>query len=537
MKKLLFSLIFCFVGFAAEAAENKFDPGGLPCEPHQPNWRLEIVHAYSHGAPQSVLFYEPAAEADEQPVKEVGFYENGQIQFEMDVAVVDEDAPAALEWGSNIVPNGARVEFSPQGELLKISNYKFGKLQGECRYFYPNGKVERVVSYAGGEVVGSIRVFYEDGKIKEEAPNKKGQLAGDVVQYYPNGAKAAVIPHQEGKPHGLVVEWYPSGALKSQRQFFQGLLHGDGKNPAMISYDEKRNILEVVDFREGQPVGMHIRYHANGKESYRLSYKNGKKEGKEQFFSEEGVLLGEGLFQKGRAIGRHYREYANGNLAYLAEFDGEGTLLEPIAEFNEDGQKIRQFFSQGDKLEGAYLEWYPDGTPKLERQYIEGRMDGEQREYFPSGHLKVCAHYKNDQHDGLHEEWHENGVLARKAHFHEVKKEGQMGEWYPNGNSKLDAYFLADQPDGVQTEWHENGQLKVRAEFALGQKQGWQREWNETGAPIFEAFFDRGQAEGTMITWWEADRIKTRFHFAKGKKTGKHEGFFKNGNLERVSFS
>ncbi len=174
-----------------------------------------------------------------------------------------------------------------------------------------------------------------------------------------------------------------------------GLLHGEGKNPAFIAYDEARNIVEVVDFRDGNPVGTHLRYYPNGKESYRVVFKNGKKHGQEQFFDEEGNLLGSGLFSEGRPMGKHWRNYPDGSLAYRAEFDNQGDLLLPICEYNTEGNKVRQYFISQEKLEGALSEWYSDGILKAEYSYTAGVLDGAQKDYYPNGQLKVCTHYKD----------------------------------------------------------------------------------------------------------------------------------------------
>ncbi len=531
MKKIFFAIV---ISLAPLLGASEPTPINIALKPRQPNWRFEIVKVFPQGNPQWIQFYEPTVDG-ERPVKQVAFYENNQIQMEMDVVVVDPESDAAKEWKSPVVPNGTRVEFSSEGQLLKVGSYRNGVLDGECKIYYPNGQLQNTFAYREGKLVGEAKSFYEDGQVKEETFYIEGELEGDVVQYFPNGNRASLYPHHKGLVDGIAVNWFPSGGVNIQRHFNEGALHGNGQNPALIVYDEEQNVIEMLDFRQGQPIGLHTRYHANGVESYRVNYKLGKKEGKEQHFSEAGALLGEGLYQDGAAVGRHWREYPNGTIAYSAEFDREGKMVEPAVEYNEQGVKVRQLVIDGDKLHGPYFEWYNEGTPKIEYNYANGSYDGEQKEYYPSGQLKVCTHYKNQVREGVHEEWHENGILARRAHFVDGLKDGQMAEWYPNGNSKVDAYFIADHPDGVQSEWFENGQLKARAEFGFGLKQGWQREWNEQGDLVMEALFDHDQMQGTVLSWWEKDQVKTRLQFESGKKEGIHKWFYKNGKPERVA--
>lgn len=534
MKYVLFAL-FAFVGMNPLLASPESTASLISAlKPRQPNWRFEVVETFPQGNPREIQFYEPKAGDEENPVKKVFFHEGGAIQAEMDLIVINEECATAKEWNSAIVPHGARIDFSPTGQPLKIASYQYGKLDGQCKAFYPNGQVQNIVTYSEGLLVGEAKSFYEDGSPKEVAFYENGQLEGDVVQYHPNGNKAALFPHENGKPEGVALNWFPSGVLNLQRQFHEGVLHGDGINPALTAYDEQRNIIEVLNFYNGQPAGVHIRYHKNGMEAYRLNYKNGLKEGKEQFFHEDGTVLGEGFFKEGVAVGEHFRKAPNGTIVYQAKFDKKGALLEPVIESNAEGQKLRQFTAVGDKLEGPYFEWHENGTPKFEYNYAAGQYEGEQKEFYPSGQIKVSSFYRNQQREGLHEEWHENGILARRVHFTNGLKDGQMGEWFANGTAKVDAYFQNNLPDGVQSEWYEGGQLKTRAEFAAGLKQGWQREWSNAGDLLFEVLFEKDQMQGTALSWWDKDQVKTRFQFENGKKEGMHKWFYKNGTPERV---
>ena len=176
----------------------------------------------------------------------------------------------------------------------------------------------------------------------------------------------------------------------------------------------------MQDFNQGQPIGTHFKYHPNGKESYKVQYKNGKKQGKEQFFASNGKLLGEGEYKEGTPFGKHYRNAENGTQVYLAQFDGEGKLLLPVQEFNPAGKKIAEYLFVGDKRHGAFRQWYEDGTPNVEYNYDNGQFEGEQKEYYPNGQLKVKTVYHNNLKDGLFEEWYENGQSA--AHI-ELKRE------------------------------------------------------------------------------------------------------------------
>ncbi len=500
-------------------------------KPRQPNWRVEVLSLHPQGTPHQVYFLEPAFGGGERPVKQVSFFESGQIQSEVDVMVMKGPS----EENFKVLPHGTRIDLEIDGSLSQVWHYEEGVLHGVNKAFYPSGKIRAEKTFVQGVLEGPVKFYYENGSLKEEGVYLQGRLHGDFSQYYENGHQLAHASYDHGELQGVVKEWYPSGVVKTERRFLDHRLHGDGKNPALVAYYEDGNVAEVGDFREDSPVGVHVRYHRNGKEEYRVHFKEGKKDGKEQFFSEEGKRLGEGLWDLGIAKGKHYRHFASGKVAYLAEFDRNGNLKEPIVEYDEKGTLLKKFSLKDAKLDGSYSEWYENGSPRFEYNYVLGRLEGIQKEYYSSGQIKAISGFKDEKRDGLHEEWHENGILSRRVSFANGLKDGQLGEWYANGTPKMDAYFQKDIPEGVQTEWHENGQLKTRVDYLSQCKHGWWREWNQRGELLSEVNYVQDRVQGTALSWWRGDQIKTRFHFKDGKQNGRQEWFYENGVLQRLA--
>ena len=97
---------------------------------------------------------------------------------------------------------------------------------------------------------------------------------------------------------------------------------------------------------------------------------------------------------------------------YQAQYDKEGTLVEPIVEFTPEGKKSAEYMIVKEKRHGHFKQWYADGKPRAVLNYDNGEFEGEQREYYSNGLLKVKALYRNHIKDGLFEEWFENGRAA-----------------------------------------------------------------------------------------------------------------------------
>src|SRR5579863_7821596 len=295
-KSVLAVILFCglTLGFAEPQLVKPVAPA---LKVRQPHWRPKIMEAYPEGQPQRVLFYEQIGDADEAPVKQMYFYPEGQVRAEVDLIVVEEDSPGAKQWKSTIVPHGMSLSYFADGKLENSAFYDRGIPHGEMKVFHPNGQLRGHCFFVQGERHGQALAYFEDGTKSEEIAFEGGKIVGTLIKYYPKGGRAVLVPYENGLPHGNAMEWFEEGTLRASMRYQKGVLHSDGKNPALVVYAEDRSIQEVQDFNQGQPVGTHFKYHQNGKEAYKVYYKEGKKQGKEQFFSSEGAVIGGGEYK------------------------------------------------------------------------------------------------------------------------------------------------------------------------------------------------------------------------------------------------
>ena len=536
LKTCLGVLLACFCCFGSAAAIDPVKPVALSLKQRQPHWRPKIMEKYEGGQPRRVLFYEQIGDANEAPVKQIFFYPNGQVQAETDLVLVPEDSRGAKEWKSIVVPHGMSVSYFDTETVEKVAFYDRGVLHGPMKVFFRKGELHGECFFKQGERHGPMVTYFEGGVKEEEALFDEGKILGELIKYHAKGTRAALIPYANGIPHGNAFEWYESGSQKAHLHYKEGVLHSEGKNPALIRYTEDRSIEEVQDFNQGQPVGTHVKYHPNGKESYKVQYKKGKKQGKEQFFTSQGKLAGEGLYKEGIPVGVHERKSEEGTLVYLAKYDNEGHLLEPIQEFSPKGIKIAQYRIVDGKREGDFRLWTEGGIPQAEYHYAAGNLEGEQREYHPNGQLKAKAFYEGNVKEGSYEEWYEDGKKALCCALVKGEKEGVYQEWYPDGKMKLEENYVGGQPDKVQRAWHPNGQLRVSCAYTRGEKQGIYSEFNEAGELVANVEYHRGMPVGEARIFYGKDQPKEIVSFKEGKREGKAEEYHPNGQLESVAF-
>ncbi len=475
----------------------------------QPHWRAKVIEYSVQGLPQKVLFYD-----GEVAVKQMTYQEGGALKSETDLGSAPEGSKGFELWKTENVPHGPSVVLFPNGQIEQLAFYEQGLLEGEVKVFSEEGKLRAVARFHQGVREGSSIAYYPEGDKAEEMQYREGKIVGDLIRYYPKEVRAALIPHQNGEKQGTALEWHPNGGLKSTRHFRDDKLHSDGKNPAVVLYDAMRNMVEIQDFEKGEPVGSHIKYHPGGKESYRVSYQNGKKQGREQFFSDKGALIGEGNYQSGIPKGTHWKKHLNGKEAFLAKYDETGTLLEPILIWNEQGQKIAEYSLLGEVQDGRVRQWDEKGQLLVDQNYSKGAFEGVQEAYYPNGQIKTRAFYRDGKLDGVLQQWFENGLVELEENF-------SLGEF-----------------DGLQRHFHPNGALKFENTQVKGKKQGWHRQWNETSQLLMEARFENDQPEGMVRFFYDGGALRETAQFARGKREGGSEEYYENGQVKvRASYT
>lgn len=88
----------------------------------------------------------------------------------------------------------------------------------------------------------------------------------------------------------------------------------------------------------------------------------------------------------GRPDGREWRWYEDGRLESVRTY--------------ADGRKI-----------GHHRGWWPDGTPRFEADYTDDAFDGTYRAWHPTGGVSELRHFFDGREEGLQQVWTPNGIL------------------------------------------------------------------------------------------------------------------------------
>lgn len=145
----------------------------------------------------------------------VFYYDNGKVQargeYKKDYKVKEwsyfnkegilTSKEAFRNGEKNIYDNSLTATFfTPSGTITEISNFKFGKLQGESKLFYENGKsVKQIGNYDNGLATGKWKVLYPSGKIQRETEFVNDKWNGNRIHYREDGSVEKTEVYKDGK--------------------------------------------------------------------------------------------------------------------------------------------------------------------------------------------------------------------------------------------------------------------------------------------------------------------------------------------------
>jgi len=269
-------------------------------------------------------------------------YENGQKKNTVEF----KDGLYESEWKG----------FSENGQLLSLSNYKKGKLNGLSISYFDNGNVKSEIEYSGDFKDGYAKSYYLNGQILEEANYK------------------------QGKKNGINKKWNENGVLFREGEFKNGIENGTFKN-----YYYNGNIEIEKIFSNGKLNGPYKEFFENGKPRIFINYKNGLKNGKMEEWYDNANKFREITYSNDKPLSKKtwnidgtdrpiIEENIIGN--WFCDLSKNGNEFLCYYTLNSDGSYIEKYFNGGySGGKPAYWTtegyWYIEDDKKLILNYNE----------------------------------------------------------------------------------------------------------------------------------------------------------------------
>lgn len=176
----------------------------------------------------------------------------------------------------------------------------------------------------------------------------------------------------------------------------------DGKKQGLWIYfydPEKTKIQQRGKFIDNMKNGVWEIFYPDGKLQSRVTYKNNIVYGNVQNYYPNGKLQEEGFWKINKWVGEYKYYYENGQLKYHWFFDDNGQRTGKQLYYYENGKKqIEGEWLQG-KEQGKIVEYHPNGNVSKVVDFENGKINGEYKEFFEDGAIKLKIVYINGEPD------------------------------------------------------------------------------------------------------------------------------------------
>jgi hypothetical protein len=113
---------------------------------------------------------------------------------------------------------------------------------------------------------------------------------------------------------------------------------------------------------------------------------------------------------------------------------------------------------------GPYRASYPDGRPKIQGQFVEGRKAGRWTFWYGNGILfgsgvkREEGEFQNGKEHGLWSRWYDFNVKWEEGEYREGLRDGTWTSWYPVGAKAREGDYRGDREVGVWRSWSPRGE-------------------------------------------------------------------------------
>jgi antitoxin component YwqK of YwqJK toxin-antitoxin module len=236
--------------------------------------------------------------------------------------------------------------------------------------------------------------------------------------------------------------------------------------------------------------------------------------------------------------------------------NGKYTLYSP------EGDILVQANYKDNVLDGPYVEFYENATPKIKATYSNGKKVGEQqtfsiqgtllskevyentttpnvqlyKKYSPSGKLTGEGFVKNGLYDSTLTEYYENGAVKTTITFKEGRRTGPFSVFDPKGTLLQKGFYENDSLNGMITTYFNNGKIKSTAVYNKGSIDGIVEEYYPSGKVRSEITYQNNKKHGPAKTFYENGNPETEENYKNGFPSGYFKTFYPDGGLETESF-
>lgn len=376
------------------------------------------------------------------------------------------------------------------------------------------------------------------------AAQENAQLKDGYQQFrYPNGNISSEGFIRNGKPDGFWKSYYVTGVLKSEGKRTSFLL-----DSVWVFFDQAGDTTEKISYLLGKRNGYSIKYQKDPVYGLYAQtaelYAGDRREGVARIFFPDGKVKQTIPYTDGRKDG------------LSREFDREGNII-TLFEYNNDflisRVRINRIDASGLK-QGEWLDFWPNGNIKTERNYRDDLLHGYYKEYDVRGKLIVALLYDNGKVTGtemdnsaeidIRNRYDDSGRLIYSGPFREEVPVGIHREYNPDGSIKIARIYndngvlisegIVDAEGNRNGSWKDfsaAGVLVAEGNYTANRRTGVWKFYNTAGKMEQAGAYSNGRIDGTWRWYYPEGELLREEDYYQGKRDGSYTEYSRTGEI------
>jgi uncharacterized protein len=360
---------------------------------------------------------------------------------------------------------------------------------------------------------------------------------------YPNGNLSSEGIIKNGKPDGFWKSYYVTGVIKSEgkRTNFQ-------LDSIWIFFDQTGDTTEKINYLFGKRNGWNYKYKKDL--SYGLYiwskelFAGDKKEGKGYMYFPDGKIQQIINYKNGKKDGLSKEFDKNGNVITLMEYSNDYLIYR---------DKINRIDSKGLK-QGDWKEFFPNGVIKIEKTFKDDLLHGYYKEYDNHGNIVLTMLYDNGSivKSRVEEEpdieivkkYDADGKVIYLGPFRnkipvgihrEYGKDGKISDAFIfNDNGLLLSQGIIDEAGNHNGKWKDftqNGKVQAEGLFSDNRRSGVWKFYNLLGKIEQTGSYNNGRPDGLWKWYYENGSLLREEEYFQGQRDGSFTEYSLTGEI------
>ena len=376
------------------------------------------------------------------------------------------------------------------------------------------------------------------------AAQQNVQLQDGYQQFrYPNGNISSEGYIRNGKPDGYWKSYYVTGVLKSEGRRTSFLL-----DSLWVFYDQAGDTIEKISYLLGKRNGYSLKYkkdpvYGNYLFSSEL-YAGDRKEGLAKIYFPDGKIKQTIPYSDSKKDGLSREYNHDGKIIALLEYNND---------FLISRERINYTDASGMK-QGEWLDFYPDGSRHIERNYRDDVLHGYYKEYDEKGRLLVTLLYESGKVTGtdidnsaeidIQNRYDDSGRLIYSGPFKEGIPVGIHREYNSDGtikgariyndNGVLISEGIIDAEGNRTGPWKDfspGGTLIAEGNYTTNRRTGPWKFYNSSGRLEQAGAYSSGRIDGTWRWYYPEGELLREEDYYQGKRDGSYTEYNRTGEI------